>query len=52
MNRIDLPHLVWALESLVRGVVVNQVEVDPATERDAEVALQRMLDLPGRSHRD
>jgi len=52
MNRIDLPHLVWALESLVDGVVVNRIQVDPDTERDAQVALQRMLDLPGRSHRD
>ncbi|MGI8522217.1 MAG: quinolinate synthase NadA [Nocardioides sp.] len=52
MNRIDLPHLVWALESLVEGVVVNRIEVDPRTEADAQVALQRMLDLPGKSHRD
>ncbi|WP_148614600.1 quinolinate synthase NadA [Nocardioides rubriscoriae] len=52
MNRIDLPHFVWALESLVDGVVVNRIEVDPDTERDALVALQRMLDLPGTSHKD
>ncbi|MEO5651716.1 MAG: quinolinate synthase NadA [Marmoricola sp.] len=52
MNRIDLPHLVWALESLVEGHVVNVIEVDPETERWAKVALQRMLDLPGKSHRD
>ena len=52
MNRIDLPHLVWALESLVDGVVVNRISVDPDTEHHAQVALQRMLDLPGRSHRD
>ena len=52
MNRIDLPHLVWALENLVAGKVVNQIEVDPETERYAKVALQRMLDLPGKSHRD
>ena len=52
MNRIDLPHLVWALESLVAGTVVNVIEVDPETERGAKVALQRMLDLPGKSHRD
>jgi quinolinate synthase len=52
MNRIDLPHLVWALENLVEGVVVNQIEVDPQTEADALTALQRMLDLPGKSHRD
>ena len=52
MNRIDLPHFVWAMESLVEGVVVNRIEVDPQTEREALVALQRMLDLPGKSHRD
>jgi quinolinate synthase len=52
MNRIDLPHLVWALESLVEGTVVNQIEVDPETQQWAEVALQRMLDLPGKSARD
>jgi quinolinate synthase len=52
MNRIDLPHLVWALESLVDGHEVNVIRVDAATERDAKVALQQMLDLPGRSHRD
>ena len=52
MNRIDLPHFVWAMESLVDGVVVNRIEVDPQTEQDALVALQRMLDLPGKSHRD
>jgi quinolinate synthase len=52
MNRIDLPHLVWAMESLVAGTVVNRIVVDPDTEREALVALQRMLDLPGRSHRD
>jgi len=48
MNRIDLPHLVWALENLVAGNVVNQISVDAETEKWAKVALQRMLDLPGR----
>ena len=52
MNRIDLPHFVWAMESLVNGTVVNRIEVDPETERHALVALQRMLELPGKSHRD
>jgi quinolinate synthase len=52
MNRIDLPHLVWALESIVDGVVVNRIEVDPETERWAKVALDRMLALPGKTHRD
>jgi quinolinate synthase len=47
MNRIDLPHLVWALESLAAGTVVNRIEVDPDTARWAKVALDRMLALPG-----
>src|SRR4051794_36765166 len=49
MNRIDLPHLVWAMENLVAGHVVNRIDVAPETERWAKVALQRMLDLPARS---
>ena len=28
MNRIDLPHLVWAMESLVEGRMVNRIVVD------------------------
>jgi quinolinate synthase len=47
MNRIDLPHLVWALESLVAGTVVNRIEVDPDVAHWARVALDRMLALPG-----
>lgn len=46
MNRIDLPHLVWALESLALGEVVNQITVDPDTTHWAKVALDRMLALP------
>ena len=52
MNRIDLPHFVWAMESLVAGAVVNQIQVDPDTEHHAKIALERMLALPGKSHRD
>jgi quinolinate synthase len=47
MNRIDLPHLVWALENLVDGRVVNRIQVDPDTAHWARVALDRMLALPG-----
>ncbi|MGW5672317.1 quinolinate synthase NadA [Micromonospora sp. NPDC003776] len=47
MNRIDLPHLVWALEELVAGRVVNQITVDPDTARHARAALDQMLALPG-----
>ncbi|MFM7495905.1 MAG: quinolinate synthase NadA [Candidatus Nanopelagicus sp.] len=46
MNRIDLPHLVWAMEALVAGRVVNQIKVDDQVTRQAKVALERMLALP------
>jgi quinolinate synthase len=46
MNRIDLPHLVWALEELVAGRVPNQIVVDPATASYARTALDQMLALP------
>ncbi len=48
MNRIDLPHLVWALEQLVEGNVVNRITVDEQTTAEALVALERMLSLPGK----
>jgi quinolinate synthase len=46
MNRIDLPHLLWAMESLVKGRVVNQIRVEPKTANFARIALDRMLGLP------
>jgi quinolinate synthase len=46
MNRIDLPHLVWALEELVAGRVPNQITVDTDTAHHARVALDQMLALP------
>ena len=46
MNRIDLPHLVWVLEELVAGRVVNEIRVDPQTAHHARVGLERMLALP------
>ena len=52
MNRIDLPHLVWALESLVDGRVVNPIKVDPDVAHWARVALDQMLALPGGTSRD
>jgi quinolinate synthase len=45
MNRIDLPHLVWAMESLVAGHVVNQISVDDTVKKFSQLALERMLAL-------
>ena len=46
MNRIDLPHLVHSLESLVAGRVVNRIQVEPGVAANARLALDRMLALP------
>ena len=52
MNRIDLPHLVWALESLAAGQVVNVISVDERTAHHSRLALERMLSLAQTAHRD
>jgi quinolinate synthase len=52
MNRIDLPHLVWALESLVAGRLVNQITVDADVAKWARVALDQMLALPAETSKD
>lgn len=46
MNRIDLPHLVWAMENLAAGRILNQISVEEKTAHFARVALERMLALP------
>jgi quinolinate synthase len=43
MFRIDPPHLVWALENLRDGRLVNVVAVPERIAADARVALDRML---------
>lgn len=46
MNRIDLPHLLWAMESLVSGRLINQIKVEDQVAKYAKVALDQMLALP------
>ncbi len=45
MYRIDIRHLLWALDNLAQGRIVNRVQVDPDTRRLATIALERMLQL-------
>jgi quinolinate synthase len=45
MFRIDAPHLLWALENLEHGRIVNQIIVPDEDRRWAKVALDRMLTL-------
>jgi quinolinate synthase len=47
MNRIDPAHLLWALENLAEGHVVNPIRVPEAVRQHARVALDRMLSLKG-----
>jgi quinolinate synthase len=47
MNRIDPAHLLWALENLVDGHVVNPIRVSESVRNGARLALDRMLALKG-----
>lgn len=43
MYRIDQPHLLWALDQLAAGKIVNQVRVHTKAAELARLALDRML---------
>lgn len=45
MYRIDQPHLLWVLDNLAAGKVVNRVRVSPEAAALATAALERMLRL-------
>ena len=45
MYRIDEPHLLWVLDNLVKGKVVNRVQVPDAAREPALLALDRMMGL-------
>ena len=45
MNRIDLPHLVWAMESVLAGHIVNHIKVDERVAHFSKLALDQMLAL-------
>jgi quinolinate synthase len=45
MYRISPHHLAWALENLVEGRVVNQIQVKRSVKHWARVALDRMLEV-------
>lgn len=45
MNRIDLPHLLWSLESLEKGELKHHITVPKDITENAVLALNRMLNL-------
>lgn len=45
MYRIDLAHLCWSLENILRGTVVNTIQVKEDVSRWSLIALERMLSV-------
>ncbi|PYZ94081.1 quinolinate synthase [Salipaludibacillus keqinensis] len=43
MNRIDLPHFVWALDEIFAGRLTNQIKVEESIAKHAKLAIDRML---------
>jgi quinolinate synthase len=46
MYRVHPAYVLWTLEHLAEGNVVNRITVDETTKRDALIALDRMLAVP------
>ncbi|MEM9414307.1 MAG: quinolinate synthase NadA [Planctomycetota bacterium] len=49
MYRIDRPHMLWVMDNLAEGKVVNQISVHPEARKHALVALNRMLDITAKA---
>lgn len=47
MYRIDMPHLLWTMDNLADGKVVNQISVPKPIQHFATIALDRMLSILG-----
>ena len=45
MNRIDLPHLLWSLESIEKGEPVGLIQVNEEITKEAVLALNKMLTI-------
>jgi quinolinate synthase len=46
MYRVHPAYVLWTLEHLAKGEVVNRIAVYPVTKQEALVALDRMLSVP------
>ncbi|MCX5659588.1 MAG: quinolinate synthase NadA [Planctomycetota bacterium] len=45
MYRIDLPHMLWVMDNLAQGKVVNAVHVHPQVKHWSLISLERMLQI-------
>src|SRR5438552_3609940 len=48
MFRIDPQHMLWSLENLSEGRLVNQIKVDSEVAANARIALSQMLEISAR----
>ncbi|HEV2067099.1 MAG TPA: quinolinate synthase NadA [Thermomicrobiales bacterium] len=46
MYRIHPAYMLWTLENLVNGNIVNEIKVEPTVAQEARIALDRMLAVP------
>ncbi len=46
MYRIHPAYMLWAMEHLAAGTIVNEISVDPVTAHAAKISLDRMLSVP------
>ena len=46
MYRIHPAYVLWVLDGIAAGLVINQVEVDFEERINSKIALDRMLNLP------
>lgn len=46
MYRVHPSYILWTLEHLVKGEIVNEIRVEPKIAEEARVALDRMLAVP------
>lgn len=51
MFRIDMPHLLYVLDELAKGNVVNQIKVDDEVRKWSLVALDRMLEITAKARK-
>ena len=51
MYRIDMPHLLWVMDNLAEGKVVNQIKVHPQVKHWSLAALDRMLKINADANR-
>ena len=49
MYRINPQHLLWVLDNLAQGKIVNRIQVAPEAAQPAKLALARMLAPSGQA---